>query len=843
MRIETCFMIVLKRIKAQKELEQASVRLITGFVVVLYMFIINKQNFVELLTNTHFTISTVTTEILLSLSYFVAMLAMFCVLYFRLITPKVARTLSLFLDILVLSLAMAVITEVVIPIFFLFYWVIIGHAFRFGLSDLKYATILAIIGFSFSISVGPYWHEHTAMAFWFLISLLLIPAYVGLFLKRENQVLEQLANEKIRATIASEEKSNFLANVSHELRTPLNGVTTVGELLTATELSDKQREYAEVITTSSKVLLSLINNILDYSKIESGIIEIENISFGIEDVVNTVTTIMQPMARKKNISLETRLSELLPKHVLGDPTKITQILMNMANNAIKFTEHGYTLINVYPVCNTEESLTVRFEVIDTGIGISSNAKERIFERFHQEDATITRKYGGTGLGTAISKKLVEHMGGKIGVSSEVGLGSRFWFELPLQVTTEIQNISVEQNVVIFSQDPKLIHELKQTIEVWDYTIDVYADCSIIQYYTNPGVDKVPGAIIIDYSLASEANELLGKIDERIKGSINFILVGVEKLGDKRILELYDAVLPVPINTRQLYHSLFFKTHKSDSVVTPITMATSFKRKIQKSVTGLNILICDDEPTNRYVLRELLETMGHIVTQCENGFEALDKLQEHEYDMAIIDLQMPEMSGIEVAEMYQYAAPDKAIPLILASANVRSDVVDMSKEYFDAYVEKPIDYQKLSAVITRITEERLAKRQRIRFDLSRALQTIVFDPSEFANYPKEALEGEFLSSLFEIFLENANKNMAKIKFAIERQDITGFKDQMHALKGIAGNVKAKQLEAISRKCQEIDRQSFENSENTDYILNTLQTCLNETRQMLFAYLKEESRKNN
>jgi two-component system sensor histidine kinase RpfC len=514
----------------------------------------------------------------------------------------------------------------------------------------------------------------------------------------------------------------------------------------------------------------------------------------------------------------------------------------MANNAIKFTEHGYALINVYPVSTKDDELTVRFEVIDTGIGISETARDRIFERFHQEDASITRKYGGTGLGTAISKRLVEHMGGQIGVSSEVGLGSRFWFELPLQITTAVQNIAIEQNIVIFSQNPKLIHQLKQTVEIWDYTIDAFADTSVIEYYTNPGVDKVPAAIIIDYPLAADAKELIAKIKPQIKGSVNFILLGIDKLSDKHLLDLYDAILPVPINTRQLYHALFFKAHKNDAVVTPISVAASFKRRQPKAVTGLNIMICDDEPTNRYVLRELLETMGHVVAQCENGFEALDMLQENEYDMAIIDLQMPEMSGIEVAELYQYAAPDKSIPLVLASANVRSDIVDMSKQYFDAYIEKPIDYQKLSATITKITEERIAKKQRIRFDLSRVLQTIVFDPSEFANYPKEALEGEFLSSLFEIFLENANKNLAKIKYTIERQDIAGFKEQMHALKGIAGNVKAKQLEAICKKCQGIDRQSFENNDNTDYILETLQTCLNETQQLLFAYLKDEFRKN-
>ena len=833
---------LLNRIKSQKELEQATIRLIGGAVVVLYMLIINQQGFVDFHINLDFIQNRVTTEILLSLAYLFVMVSMFCVIYFRLVDPKLARIVSLVFEFSIISLAMAVITEVMLPIFFIFYLTIMGHAFRFGMADLKIAATLSLICFSLAVIFGSYWHSHPAMAFWSLVSLVLFSSYIGLFLKREKNVLEQLEAEKIKATQASEEKSNFLANVSHELRTPLNGVTTVGELLAATELNDKQREFTDVITTSSKVLLSLINNILDYSKIESGIIELENVSFNITDIVNTVTTILQPMAKKKNISLEIRLSGILPKHVYGDPTKITQILMNMVNNAIKFTENGYTLINVYPVSTSGDILTVRFEVIDTGIGISETSRERIFERFHQEDATITRKYGGTGLGTAISKKLVEYMGGQIGVSSEVGVGSRFWFELPLQVTAAVKNIAIEQSVVILSQNPKLIHQMKQIIEVWDFTIDVYADVSVIEYYTNPGVDKVPSAIIIDYPLASEANELLTKIDGQVKKSINFMLLGADKLPDKHVLELYDTILPTPINTRQLYHSLFFKAHKSDAVVTPISVAASLKRKLPKSVTGLNILICDDEPTNRYVLRELLETLGHVVTQCENGFEALDLLQAHDYDIAIIDLQMPEMSGIEVAEIYQYSVPNNQIPLILASANVRDDVIDMSKSYFDAYIEKPIDYQKLSAIITKIIEEKNADKQRIRFDLSRVLQTIVFDPSEFANYPKEAMEGEFLTSLFEIFLDNANKNLTKIKYTIERQDIAGFKDQMHALKGIAGNVKAKQLEAITKKCQEIDRLSFENKNNTDYILDTLQNCINETRQVLFAYLKEEFRKN-
>jgi len=834
---------LIKRIKLRKELEQSLVRLVAGIVLVTYMLLIDYGNLRDaIFANQQFSLRSINTEILLSVSYLLVMLLMFVLLYVNWIKAKLARTLSLLIDISMLSYAMTAVPDVVLPFFFLYFWVIIGHAFRFGLPDLIRATSLAVLGFSLAIITGAYWHSHMVMASWYLISLLLIPAYIALFLKREKHYLEQLEQQKARATQANEDKSNFLVNVAHELRSPLNGMTTVGELLTATELNDKQREYAQVITTFSKVLLSLINNILDYSKIESNNIELDGRHFNLVEMVNSVTTILQPLAKRKNISLETRFSELLPKYVYGDPTKITQILMNITNNAIKFTERGYTLINVYPVSNIHDTLTIRFEVIDTGVGISEAAKARLMDSMNQTATAKGRRHGGTGLGIAITKKLVEHIGGKIGVSSEVGLGSRFWFELPLEVTAPAKNIAVEQNIIIFTQEANLIRQLKKTVEVWDYSLDGYADSEVIQYYTNPGVDKVPSAIIIDYPLAAQANEYISKIDPQVKSSINFILLSGNKLGDKKTIELYDTILPMPLNTRQLYHSLFFKSQKTDSVVTPITVASSFKRKLPKSVTGLKILICDDEPTNRYVLNELLETMGHIVTQCGSGFEVLDLLQESEFDMAIIDLQMPEMSGIEVAEIYQYSSPDNKVPLILASANIHSDVAEMSRNYFDAYIEKPIDYQKLLAIITKIIDEKIAKNQRIKQDLTRLQQIIVFDPSEFANYPKEAMEGEFLSSLFEIFVENASKNLAKIKSTIERQDLSGFKDQMHALRGIAGNVKAKRLEALTSRCQDIDQLSFAIKENTDYILETLQSCLNDTRQMLFAYLNEEFRTN-
>jgi two-component system sensor histidine kinase RpfC len=612
-------------------------------------------------------------------------------------------------------------------------------------------------------------------------------------------------------------------------------------LLERTELDEKQREYVDVITTSSKVLLSLINNILDYSKIESGVIELENISFSVPELVTKTVTILKPIAHEKGINFETRIADSIPRYTYGDPTKISQILMNLANNAIKFTNYGYTVVNVFPTSSDENSITIRFEVIDTGVGISDKAKSRIFERFMQEDESITRKFGGTGLGTAISKKLAEHMGGSIGVSSEEGVGSRFWFEIPLTITEAVHPVVTEQNVVVLSQNPEYIHTLKQTIEVWDYTVDIYPDSSKLQKLMNPGVDRVPAAIIVDYAIVDNVNSFIESLAENVTPNINFILLGPSKFSDKRVLELYDTILPTPIDTRELYQTLHFKSLAKDSVVTPIRVAKTYKKKLVKNLKTLNILVCDDEPTNRFVMKEIIESMSHNVTLAEDGYQALDLLQENDFDLAILDLQMPEISGLEVAEMYHYSEPENHVPMIMASANVRSEIIEKSRAYFDGFIDKPIDYQKLSALITKIIEEREKKTSNIQTDFSRALQTILFDTHELKMYPKQALEKDFLTSLFETFIENANRKIADIKYSIERQDIESFKSHVHAIKGIAGNVKAKRLVEMAALCEELDSEAFSNTNTTDYILDNLKNCLNDTKIVLFEYLKEENRK--
>jgi two-component system chemotaxis response regulator CheY len=260
--------------------------------------------------------------------------------------------------------------------------------------------------------------------------------------------------------------------------------------------------------------------------------------------------------------------------------------------------------------------------------------------------------------------------------------------------------------------------------------------------------------------------------------------------------------------------------------------------MQRKFTGLTILVCSDEAATRLAMSEMLEQMGHVVWQCKSGTEALAILQGRELDMAVLDLQTPEMSGTAVAEMYHYAVPDNRIPLILVSTHIHAAVNDETRDYFDARLDKPIDGEKLAAAIANIAERKKNNPGRIRTELDKALQTTLFDPAGFSHYPKAALEEQFLSSLFAVFLENANTNLAKLKHSVEHQDIAAFGDLIHAMKGIAGNVKAKRLEAITSVCQEIDLESFQHHENTDYILDALQACLNATGRAMSDFLELE-----
>ncbi len=303
-------------------------------------------------------------------------------------------------------------------------FVTFGNGFRFGRMSLHACQLMGIVGFTSVLAISPFWSNHLAIGFGFLIALIVLPFYVGVLAERINEARK-------RADEANQSKGRFLANVSHEMRTPLNGVIAMADVLRETSLSESQREIVDTLGTSAHLLLAQIEDVLDMAKIEAGRVQIECLPFDLCRLLTSTVKVVLPQARFKALSINTEISESAARWFAGDSHHVRQVLLNLLANAVKFTERGEVLLKVDAIEVVGTSARVRFEVKDTGIGIPLEKQAAIFEPFTQADDSITRVYGGTGLGTTIARQLVTLMNGAIGVTSTVGLGSTFWFELPL----------------------------------------------------------------------------------------------------------------------------------------------------------------------------------------------------------------------------------------------------------------------------------------------------------------------------------------------------------------------------------------------------------------------------
>jgi signal transduction histidine kinase/DNA-binding response OmpR family regulator/HPt (histidine-containing phosphotransfer) domain-containing protein len=528
--------------------------------------------------------------------------------------------------------------------------------------------------------------------------------------------LEQRLRDAIAvADKASKSKSEFLANMSHEIRTPLNAVIGLGYLLEHTPLSEEQRQFLGKIQFAGRALLGVINNVLDLSKIEADEMSLEDEPFDLPELIRDVSQMLHPQAADKDIALIVEPDVQLPRMAMGDALRIRQILTNLVNNSIKFTERGHVRLSAFCTEQGAGRFRLRCEVEDTGIGIEPSACARLFTPFTQADASTTRRFGGTGLGLSIARRFVELMGGEIGVNSVVGKGSTFWIEVPLRMVPKADSVlkSNALRVLVLDTHGDLPQGLASMVRAlgWNPQV-VETQEQMLRAMMNPHTPSRPDALILDlHQRGKEAHEMIAQLESIwVEGELPSVIVVADSaeayLEHKTLIRPCDVLLVRPVTSSAVFNAINLAVSRQPNSSERLFESTNFDELHAQWLSGVRVLVVDDSDINLEVAQRILEKQGAKVSTCSDGSSALTTLEANPtgFDLILMDVQMPILDGNEATRRIR-GDLDLQLPIVALTAGA---LVGERQRSLDAgmndFVSKPFDPQLLIRKVRQLVEQ-------------------------------------------------------------------------------------------------------------------------------------------